>query len=112
MIAVRNNVDNLLQSPDNSTWTETIKDTTFTPNRVDSSNGLSNFRTWIQNTTSLPEHDHAMLYTRQVFKYGISLEYYIIQLFNGSATGNRSKYLSRGIGKDESVLLPEVNDRG
>jgi len=34
-----------------------------------------------------------------------------IQLFNGSA-GNRSKYFSRGIGKDESVLLPEVNDRG
>ena len=34
-----------------------------------------------------------------------------IQLFNGSA-GNSSKYFSRGIGKDQSVLLPEVNDRG
>ena len=37
--------------------------------------------------------------------------YNSIQLFNGSA-GNRSKYFSRGIGKDQSVLLPEVNDRG
>jgi hypothetical protein len=34
-----------------------------------------------------------------------------IQLFNGSA-GNRSKYFSRGIGKDQSVILPEVSDRG
>ena len=34
--------------------------------------------------------------------------YYSIQLFNGS-TGNRSKYFSRGIRKDQSVLLPEVN---
>jgi hypothetical protein len=35
----------------------------------------------------------------------------ITQLFNESA-GNRSKYFSRGIGKDQSVILPEVNDRG
>jgi len=34
-----------------------------------------------------------------------------IQLFNGSA-GNRSKYFSRGIGKDQTVLLPEDNERG
>jgi hypothetical protein len=35
----------------------------------------------------------------------------IMQLFNGSA-GNRSKYFLRGIGNDQSVLFPEVNDRG
>ena len=42
--------------------------------------------------------------------YSIVIEH-IIQLFNGSA-GNRSKYFSRGIGKDQNVLLPEINDRG
>ena len=39
------------------------------------------------------------------------MKYNNIQLFNGSA-GNRSKYFSRGIGKNQSALLPEVSDRG
>ena len=36
--------------------------------------------------------------------------WYSIQLFNGTA-GNKSKYFSRGIDKDQYVLLHEVKDR-
>ncbi|XP_063411401.1 A disintegrin and metalloproteinase with thrombospondin motifs 16-like [Mytilus trossulus] len=52
------------QTPGDAPWTETIKNTAFTPNRVDSTVGLSNFQTWVKQQTSLPDHDHAMLFTR------------------------------------------------
>ncbi|KAJ8320325.1 hypothetical protein KUTeg_001912 [Tegillarca granosa] len=55
---------NRRQSIATSTWTESIKVTSSTPNQVDSSNGLNNFKNWIASTSSLPDHDHAMLFTR------------------------------------------------
>jgi len=52
------------QTPSDSTWTESVAVTSTNPYQVDSSTALSNFRTWIQSTSSLPGHDHAMLFTR------------------------------------------------
>ncbi|VDI10080.1 Hypothetical predicted protein [Mytilus galloprovincialis] len=55
----------IAQTPSDATWTETVKVTSFTPNRVDSSTALQNFQTWNRNPPfSLPGHDHAMLFTR------------------------------------------------
>ncbi|XP_071148341.1 uncharacterized protein [Mytilus edulis] len=52
------------QTPGDAPWTENIKDASFTPNRVDSTVGLGNFQTWVKLQTGLPDHDHAMLFTR------------------------------------------------
>ena len=53
------------QTTSDSTWTETIKNTGVTPNTVDSSQSLGNFKSWInENSGSLPNHDHAMLFTK------------------------------------------------
>ncbi|CAC5377814.1 unnamed protein product [Mytilus coruscus] len=50
---------------DDAPWTESIKNTTVTPNRVDSLQGLNKFSDWIQaNSSHLPERDHSMLFTR------------------------------------------------
>ncbi|VDI79812.1 Hypothetical predicted protein [Mytilus galloprovincialis] len=51
-------------TPGDAPWTENIKDASFTPNRVDSTVGLGNFQTWVNLQTGLPDHDHAMLFTR------------------------------------------------
>ncbi|CAC5368292.1 unnamed protein product [Mytilus coruscus] len=51
-------------TPGDAPWTENIKDTSFTPNRVDSSIALGNFQAWVKLQTGLPDHDHAMLFTR------------------------------------------------
>ncbi|XP_052080095.1 serine-rich adhesin for platelets-like [Mytilus californianus] len=53
------------QTQDEAPWTESIKDTTVTPNTVDSLQGLNKFSDWIQaNSSHLPERDHSMLFTR------------------------------------------------
>ncbi|XP_052079842.1 uncharacterized protein LOC127718000 [Mytilus californianus] len=52
------------QTPGDAPWTENIKDTSFTPNRVDSTVALGNFQAWVKLQTGLPDHDHAMLFTR------------------------------------------------
>ena len=47
-------------------WTETIKNTGFSPARVDSSVALGSFRDWLNDPANegiLPPHDHAMLFT-------------------------------------------------
>ncbi|CAG2201109.1 unnamed protein product [Mytilus edulis] len=50
------------KTPSDASWTETVKVTSFTPNRVDSSTALQLFQTWNRNPPfSLPGHDHAML---------------------------------------------------
>ncbi|CAC5392416.1 unnamed protein product [Mytilus coruscus] len=55
----------IAQTPSDAVWTETIKVTSYTPNRVDASTALSNFQIWNNNPPfSLPGHDHAMLFTR------------------------------------------------
>lgn len=73
----------IAQTPADATWTESVKVTSVTPNQVDSSNGLSNFNTWVRATSNLPGNDHAMLFTRY-------------DLTAGGSTGNAGlAYLGR-----------------
>ncbi|XP_063412867.1 A disintegrin and metalloproteinase with thrombospondin motifs 3-like [Mytilus trossulus] len=44
-------------------WTETIKITGVTPNQVDASQMLNLFSSWVKSQSSIPGHDHAMLFT-------------------------------------------------
>ncbi|CAC5368028.1 unnamed protein product [Mytilus coruscus] len=44
-------------------WTETIKITNVTPNQVPASAMLNSFSSWVKSQSSIPGHDHAMLFT-------------------------------------------------
>ena len=67
------NEAHIFQTAGGATWTETIKNTATTPAVIDSTVALSNFRTWMNSVSgdagdgTLPDHDHAMLFTRQIF---------------------------------------------
>lgn len=53
-----------LQDPSISTWTEDNKvNVSGSRDRVDSSDALNAFRTWLGAQTGLPEYDHAMAFT-------------------------------------------------
>ncbi|CAG2242522.1 unnamed protein product [Mytilus edulis] len=58
------------QTPNDAPWTESIKNTTSSPNIVDSEECLNRFTAWINaNSSHLPERDHSMLFTRYDLSY-------------------------------------------
>ncbi|XP_076088154.1 A disintegrin and metalloproteinase with thrombospondin motifs 7-like [Mytilus galloprovincialis] len=58
------------QTPDDAPWTESIKNTTVTPNVVDAIQSITKFNAWITaNSSQLPERDQSMLFTRYDLEY-------------------------------------------
>lgn len=52
------------QNPSKAQFIESLKRTKSTGAEVDSSEALEAFKNWIHQTSGLPQHDHAMLFTR------------------------------------------------
>ncbi|CAG2242521.1 unnamed protein product [Mytilus edulis] len=53
------------QTQNDAPWTESLKNTTVSPNTVDAGECLKKFTKWINaNSSHLPERDHSMLFTR------------------------------------------------
>ena len=52
------------QNPSKAQFIESLKRIKSTGAEVDSSEALEAFKNWIHKTSGLPQHDHAMLFTR------------------------------------------------
>lgn len=55
--------------PSKSQFTESLKVTSSAGTQVDSSKALDSVQSWIQTTSGLPQHDHAMMFTRYVMQH-------------------------------------------
>ncbi|XP_078325335.1 A disintegrin and metalloproteinase with thrombospondin motifs 6-like isoform X2 [Crassostrea virginica] len=57
----------IADNPSKAQFIESLKRTKSTGAEVDSSEALEAFKNWIHKTSGLPQHDHAMLFTRYDF---------------------------------------------
>nr|XP_022324371.1 location of vulva defective 1-like isoform X2 [Crassostrea virginica] len=80
--------------PSKSQFIESLKVTSSAGTQVDSSKALDSVQSWIQTTSGLPQHDHAMMFTRYDFTR------------NGSTAAAGLAYLS-ALCTDQSVSVVE-----
>lgn len=93
-----------LQTPSKSQFTENNKVTTVSGTQVDSHTALEAVTSWIQSTPGLPQHDHAMMFTRYS-------SFSMIEIINWKIEWKRSIILLTRSTKVFYFIFPLIFDR-